>query len=123
MWTRDLTRGERVAHTLNVGTVTVNNLSFTPVIPNAPWAGRKASGTGCTNSHRALAEMVQTRFILLDKSKGGELWWFPHDQGLLELARLLVGFVSNKLGKKLSAIPKVLPRMTARQKQLAKPVG
>ena len=122
VWTRDLVRGERVAHALDVGTITVNNVSFTPVIPNAPWAGRKASGTGCTNSHRALAEMVNTKFVLLDKSKGGELWWFPHDKALLNLARVLLGFLHRSLGKKLAALPKVLKLMPARQKALAKPV-
>jgi acyl-CoA reductase-like NAD-dependent aldehyde dehydrogenase len=122
VWTRDLVRGERVAHSLQVGTVTVNNTSFSPVIPNAPWAGRKASGTGATNSHRALAEMVQTRFVLLDKSKGGELWWFPHDQALLNLGRALLGFLNRNIFKKLSAALKVLPMMSARKKALAKPV-
>jgi acyl-CoA reductase-like NAD-dependent aldehyde dehydrogenase len=122
VWTKDLIRGERVAHALNVGTVTVNNTSFTPVIPNAPWAGRKASGHGTTNSWRALADMVQTRFILLDKSKGGELWWFPHDAQLLQLAHVLLGFLHRSLGKKLAALPQVLKLMPARQKALAKPV-
>jgi acyl-CoA reductase-like NAD-dependent aldehyde dehydrogenase len=122
VWTRDLVRGERVAHALNVGTITVNNTSFTPVIPNAPWAGRKASGTGCTNSHRALSELVNPKFILIDKSKGGELWWFPHDQSLLDLGKVLLGFLNKSILMKLKALPKVLTLMPARQKALAKPV-
>jgi acyl-CoA reductase-like NAD-dependent aldehyde dehydrogenase len=122
VWTRDLKRGERVAHQLQVGTITVNNTSFTPVIPNAPWAGRKASGHGTTNSHRALGEMVQTRFVLLDKSKGSELWWFPHDETLRSLARALVGTLHRSIGRALGAFPAVIKLLMARKKALAKPV-
>jgi len=122
IWTRDLVRGERVAKALDVGTITVNNTSFTPVIPNAPWSGRKMSGHGATNSHRALAELVQPRFILLDKSKGGELWWFPHDQVIRDLIRAMLGFLSNSIGKKVSALPKMVPLLLKRQGALKKPV-
>jgi acyl-CoA reductase-like NAD-dependent aldehyde dehydrogenase len=123
LWTRDLKRGERLAKALDVGTVTVNNTSFTPVIPAAPWSGRKASGHGSTNSHRALGEMVQPRFVLLDKSKGGELWWFPHDERFLTIARALLGFLHRNIGRKLSAVPTILKNLPARAKSLRKPVG
>lgn len=122
VWTRNLPRGERLAQALDVGTVTVNNTSFTPVIPNAPWSGRKASGHGATNSHRALVQLVKPKFVLLDKNAGGELWWFPHDAGALALFRSLLTFLSRRIGKKLSAVTRVLPAMTKRQKQLKPPV-
>lgn len=122
VWTKDLARGERLARGLDVGTVTVNNTSFTPVIPNAPWSGRRNSGHGATNSHRALAEMVKPKFVLLDKNAGGELWWFPHDEAVLQLFRTLLTFLSRNLGKKLSVVTKVLPAMGKRQKQLKEPV-
>lgn len=122
VWTRDLVRGEQVARALDVGTVTVNNTSFTPVIPNAPWSGRRSSGHGSTNSHRALAEMVQPKFVLLDRSAGGELWWFPHDRSLIELGRALLGFLERSFVAKLKSLPKVLGLMPARQKRLRKPI-
>lgn len=122
VWTRDLARGERLARALDVGTVTVNNTSFTPVIPNAPWSGRRSSGRGATNSHRALADMVKPKFVLLDKSQGGELWWFPHDEAVLGLFRTLLTFLSRSVGKKVSVLAQVLPAMSKRQKQLKKPV-
>jgi acyl-CoA reductase-like NAD-dependent aldehyde dehydrogenase len=122
IWTRDLKRGERLAHALDVGTVTVNNTSFTPVIPNAPWSGRRSSGHGTTNSHRALSEMVQPRFVLLDKSVGGELWWFPHDQSLVDIGRAMLDFLHRSLFRKLRALPVILGRMPARLKALKKPV-
>ncbi len=122
VWTKDLRRGERLARALEAGTVTVNNTSFTPVIPNAPWSGRKASGHGATNSHRALVEMVAPKFVLLDKQRGGELWWFPHDQSLVEIARALLDFLHRSLRRKLRALPVILRRMPARQKRLKAPV-
>jgi acyl-CoA reductase-like NAD-dependent aldehyde dehydrogenase len=123
VWTKSLKRGEAVAMRLDVGTVTVNNTSFTPVIPNAPWSGRRSSGHGATNSHRALAEMVKPKFVLLDASKGGELWWFPHDAGLRDLARALLGFLDRNLLRKLRALPSVIRLMPARQRRLKRPVS
>jgi acyl-CoA reductase-like NAD-dependent aldehyde dehydrogenase len=122
LWTRDLLRGERLAKALEVGTVTVNNTSFTPVIPNAPWSGRRASGHGTTNSHRALAELVKPRFVLLDRNKGGELWWFPHDRTFLEIARAMLGLLGRGLAGKLKALPVILSRLPKRMKQLKDPV-
>lgn len=122
IWTRDLERGERLAKALDVGSVTVNNTSFTPAIPNAPWSGRRSSGHGTTNSHRALGELVKTRFVLVDRSVGGELWWFPHDESLRTIARALLGFLHRSLARKLRALPVVLGKMPARQKMLKKPV-
>ena len=122
VWTRDLARGERVAKSLDVGTITVNNTSFTPVITNAPWSGRRSSGHGTTNSHRALAEMVKPRFILLDWNKGAEFWWFPHDESLVMLARGLLKFLSAGFANKLAGLPAVLKLLPARLKALGRPV-
>ncbi|MDB4932360.1 MAG: Aldehyde dehydrogenase [Myxococcaceae bacterium] len=122
VWTRDLARGERVAKRLDVGTVTVNNTSFTPVITNAPWSGRRSSGHGTTNSHRALAEMVKPRFILLDWNKGSEFWWFPHDESLVTLARGLLRFLTAGLANKWAGLPAALKLLPARIKAISGPV-
>lgn len=122
VWTRDLERGERVAKRLDVGTVTVNNTSFSPVITNAPWSGRRSSGHGTTNSHRALFEMVKPRFILLDWNQGFEFWWFPHDESLVTLARGLLRFLSAGLSNKLAGLPAALKLMPARIKAISRPV-
>lgn len=122
VWTTNVTRGERIAKALEVGTVTINNSSFTPVLPNAPWSGRKASGLGATNSHRALADMVKTRFVLVDRSVGGELWWFPHDEGFVPLARAFLGMVHRSLSRKLKALATVLPGLGKRKKQVGEVV-
>lgn len=122
VWTRDLQRGERVAKRLDVGTVTVNNTSFTPVITNAPWSGRRSSGHGTTNSHRALFEMVKPRFILLDWNKGSEFWWFPHDESLVTLARGLLRFLTAGFSNKLAGLPAALKLLPARIKAISGPV-
>lgn len=122
VWTRDLARGERVAKKLDVGTVTVNNTSFTPVITNAPWSGRRSSGHGTTNSHRALFEMVKPRFILLDWNQGSEFWWFPHDESLVTLARGLLRFLTAGFSNKLAGLPAALKLLPARIKAISRPV-
>lgn len=118
IWTRDLARGERLARRIDVGTVTINNTSFTPAIPNAPWSGRRLSGTGTTNSHRALSEMVRTRFILVDRSRVPEVWWFPHDASLVRLSRTLPLLLRRGIFAKLAALPRLLPLLMARSKTL-----
>lgn len=123
VWTRDLARGERLAKSLDVGTVTVNNTSFTPVIVNAPWSGRRASGHGTTNSHRALAELVKPRFVLLDRSKGSEFWWFPHDESLRTVARGLLKFLSAGIRNKLAGLPVALKLLPARIKHASRPIS
>lgn len=122
VWTRDLARGERVAKALDVGTVTVNNTSFSPVITNAPWSGRRSSGHGTTNSHRALFEMVKPRFILLDWNQGSEFWWFPHDESLVTLARGLLKFLTAGFSNKLAGLPAALKLLPARIKAISRPV-
>lgn len=122
IWTRSHARGERLAKALEVGAVTVNNTSFVPVLPNAPWAGRKSSGMGATNSHRALADMVKTRFVLVDRSAGGEPWWFPHDAAFTALGRAFLGMMHSSIARKLKAILVILPGLGKRKSQLAVPV-
>jgi acyl-CoA reductase-like NAD-dependent aldehyde dehydrogenase len=121
IWVGDTTRGERLARGLNVGTVTINNTSFTPVIPNAPWSGRGLSGHGATNSHRALAELVQPKFVLAEQGRESELWWFPHDATMRDLGRTLLQFLDRRITRKLAALPQLLQRLMARKKRLQNP--
>jgi acyl-CoA reductase-like NAD-dependent aldehyde dehydrogenase len=113
VWTRDLARGERVAGRLRVGTVTVNNHSFTAALPAAPWSGVGESGTGTTNSPRAFEEMCRPKFTLVDASSDArELWWYPYNETLVEISQALVqrakGGFSTLLGmgKALARLPK-----------------
>ena len=49
IWTRDLERGEKLAHRTAAGTVYVNRCDY--LDPELSWVGIKNSGHGCTLSH------------------------------------------------------------------------
>lgn len=90
VWTGNRDRGRAIARRLEAGVVTVNNHGFTGGIPALPWSGVKASGSGITSSHLALREMVRPRTVLVDRSKNPrELWWYPYNPRLVEIARAL----------------------------------
>lgn len=91
VWTRDLTRGERLARQLATGVATVNNHSFTGAVAEAAWTGLKDSGHGVTNSPHALAAFTRPRTVLVDALRGPrELWWYPYTPALNVLSRGLV---------------------------------
>jgi len=46
IWTRDVTRAERLAERLEVGVVNVNNHAFSGAIPALPWSGTRDTGFG-----------------------------------------------------------------------------
>ncbi len=91
LWTADYEWARQVHHKIETGVVTVNNHGFTAAIPGAPWVGVGDSGSGVTNSHIALHEMVRPRVYLEDRNKAErELWWYPYTDNAVALARLLV---------------------------------
>ncbi|MBC7543216.1 MAG: aldehyde dehydrogenase family protein, partial [Candidatus Sericytochromatia bacterium] len=107
VWTKDLARGQALAHHLHTGVVTINNHSFTGAMVNAPWSGRKESGIGVTNSHIGLKELVYPKFILVDRSRGKDLWWFPHNDAALAIGRAMTVMLGGP-GSKLSAVAQLL---------------
>jgi hypothetical protein len=113
IWTRDLARGKELAKRLHTGVVTVNNHSFTGAMVNAPWSGRKESGLGVTNSHIGLKEMVHPKFVLVDKGRGKDLWWFPHNGAALAVAKALVVLMGGP-GGKFAAVTQLLSGFSRR---------
>lgn len=95
IWSRDLDAARRLAAQIRTGVVTLNNHGFTAALPHAPWHGRGASGGGTTNSPYAFFDLVQPHYLLEDRARGPDLWWFPHNSALKRIsesmARLLAG--------------------------------
>jgi succinate-semialdehyde dehydrogenase/glutarate-semialdehyde dehydrogenase len=58
--------------------VTINDALSSFGEPTAPWGGLKASGIGRTHGLLGLREMVQPKYVSLDRSRGAELWWYPY---------------------------------------------
>ncbi len=88
VWTADLHAGEALARRLEVGSVWVNDASYTHGQASCPWGGVKASGVGRTHWTGALDELTTLRLVGMDRGRAArELWWFPYGKDGLELAR------------------------------------
>ncbi|HEV2386837.1 MAG TPA: aldehyde dehydrogenase family protein [Candidatus Acidoferrales bacterium] len=87
VWTGDRGRGESLARQLRSGSVMVNDVMSCYGITEAPHGGSGASGWGRTHSKFGLLEMVQVRYVDIERfSRWAKPWWFRYDQGLIELA-------------------------------------
>ncbi|HEY2509264.1 MAG TPA: aldehyde dehydrogenase family protein [Polyangiaceae bacterium] len=117
VWTRDLTRGERLARRLRAGVVTVNNHSFTGALPQAPWSGYGESGYGITGSTMALDALTRPRFVLLDRNRAArEMWWYPYSPALRVVLSSMAVLRSRTrgLGAKLRALLDLVKAMPKR---------
>ncbi len=91
IWTRDLGRGERLARSLESGSVMVNDCLSSFGIAEAPHGGFKLSGLGRTHSWVGLMEMARVKYIDVDLvPKLPKLWWYGY--GALA-SRLMENFV------------------------------
>ncbi|HEX7601538.1 MAG TPA: aldehyde dehydrogenase family protein [Polyangiaceae bacterium] len=119
IWTKNLAKGEELAHELRAGVVTINNHAFTGALPGAPWSGFGETGYGITNSPFALEGLTRPRFILVDRSRGArEVWWYPYTPILrtiaLAFAKLRSG--STGIGGKISALFTLIGALPKRMK-------
>jgi acyl-CoA reductase-like NAD-dependent aldehyde dehydrogenase len=78
-WTRSEETARRLARELVAGVVTINDHVSTFGEPTAPWGGVKWSGIGRIHGLAGLREMVQAKYVSLDRGRGPELWWYPYD--------------------------------------------
>ena len=94
IWTRDLQRGERLARSLESGSVMVNDCLSSFGIAEAPHGGFKLSGLGRTHSWVGLLEMARVKYIDLDLvPKLPKLWWFGYDSRSSRLMESFVNFL------------------------------
>ena len=133
VWTADIRQAEQLARQLRAGVVTINNHSFTGVLPSAPWSGVGETGWGITGSPLALDHLTRPRFVLVDRSRSArEMWWYPYTDTLkkiaLAFARLRGG--APTLGSRILAlfslvvlIPKRMGELKAAEKKPADKVA
>lgn len=113
IWTKDLRRGRRIAEQLKSGIASINNHAFTAVLPHAPWSGSGHTGGGVTNSRFAFYDMCEPHYVLIDRASAKELWWFPHNAALEQVARnmaKLLGKGGGKLGALIELVKGFLGR-------------
>jgi succinate-semialdehyde dehydrogenase/glutarate-semialdehyde dehydrogenase len=78
-WTRSEDTARRLQRELVAGVVSINDHASSFGEPTAPWGGVKWSGHGRTHGLLGLREMVQPKYVSLDRGRGPELWWYPYD--------------------------------------------
>ena len=74
---------------------------------------------GVTNSHLAIREMVQPKFVLYDSNKDPEVWWFPATDQAISLARTTLAWLTakplSKLGKTFNVLGAMKERIQAQK--------
>jgi succinate-semialdehyde dehydrogenase/glutarate-semialdehyde dehydrogenase len=101
VWTTDSSRGEMIAARLRAGAVMVNDAISYFAIAEAPHGGCGVSGWGRTHGKAGLLEMVQTKYIDVDRLPGSEKpWWYRYGA---DLERAADSFLQFELGGSVSA--------------------
>ena len=93
VWTSDAQRGEDIAKRLRAGAVMVNDAISYFGIAEAPHGGCGASGWGRTHGKAGLLEMVQTKYIDVDRLPRSEKpWWYRYGADLEQAADAFLQF-------------------------------
>jgi acyl-CoA reductase-like NAD-dependent aldehyde dehydrogenase len=94
VWTRSARRGRELAARLRVGAVMVNDVASYYGISEAPHGGRGASGWGRMHSRLGLLEMVQVKYLDVDRfARPAKTWWYGYDRDLSEAAGAMLDFL------------------------------
>lgn len=103
VWTKDAKKGRVIAQRLRAGAVMVNDAISYFGIAEAPHGGCGASGWGRTHGRAGLLEMVQTKYVDVDRLPHSEKpWWYRYGRELEQAADAFLRFefsggVSTKL--------------------------
>ncbi len=101
VWTSDAKRGQAIAARLRAGAVMVNDAISYFGIAEAPHGGCRASGWGRTHGKAGLLEMVQQKYIDVDRLPGREKpWWYRYGA---DLERAADAFLKFEFGGSLAA--------------------
>lgn len=94
IWSGDSRRGRQLATGIRAGAVMVNDVASYFGIAEAPHGGRGASGWGRTHSKLGLLEMVQPKYIDVDRlPRLPKSWWYGYDAELGEAADRVLQFL------------------------------
>ena len=118
VFTRDLSRGRRLAEQIEAGTVMLNEVVYTHAVAQTPWGGVKQSGYGRTHGRLGLLELVTAQHIHVNgMPRLADVWWFPYTRQAGELFR---GFARHfTTGSVLSAsvlLPQLIRRFFDRRR-------
>lgn len=106
--TKDLALGESIAKQLEVGTVTINEVTYTAGLPETPWGGVKDSGFGRKHSEMGLIEFVNIRHIHKPRASAfvfKSFWWFPYTPFQHQMFKQLLELYRRSWYRKAKALP------------------
>jgi len=79
IWTGNAARGRTIASRIHAGSVMVNDVASYYGICEAPHGGPGASGWGRTHSRLGLLEMVQVKYVDVDRlPRVAKSWWYGY---------------------------------------------
>lgn len=91
IWTTNTARGREIASRIHAGSVMINDVASYYGICEAPHGGPGASGWGRTHSRLGLLEMVQVKYIDVDRlPRIAKSWWFGYTNELAAAANRFV---------------------------------
>jgi len=113
VWTRDRSKGRRVAEQIEAGSVCVNEVLYTHGIGQTPWGGFKNSGRGRTHGREGLMELVQPQHIHINQlALLPDAWWMPYSSNAVKTFRkFATNFASGSLWKTTQMMPQLLNRI------------
>lgn len=106
IWTANARRGRELASRVRAGSVMVNDVASYYGICEAPHGGSGASGWGRTHSRLGLLEMVQVKYIDVDRlPRMAKAWWYGYTQDLAAAAdRLLEALFARDWKRRWAAL-------------------
>ncbi|MBP9109751.1 MAG: aldehyde dehydrogenase family protein [Pyrinomonadaceae bacterium] len=113
VWTGNRARGERVAQSIEAGSVCVNEVLYTHGIGQTPWGGFKNSGRGRTHGREGLMELVQPQHIHVNKlALMPDAWWMPYSATAVKTFRkMTTTFATGSLLKTIQLLPQLWKRI------------
>jgi len=113
VWTRDYSKGQRVARQIEAGSVCVNEVLYTHGIGQTPWGGFKNSGRGRTHGAEGLMELVQPQHIHVNRfAILPDAWWMPYSSTAVETFRgFATKFATGSMRKTSLLIPQLARRV------------
>ena len=93
VWTGDRKRGRRIAESIRAGAVMVNDVASYFAMPEAPHGCHGLTGWGRAHSRIGLLEMVQVKYIDVDRlPRWPKAWWFGYNSEVAEVAAQFIDF-------------------------------
>ncbi|PYV52601.1 MAG: succinate-semialdehyde dehydrogenase, partial [Acidobacteria bacterium] len=116
VWTRDRSRGEKIARQIKAGTVMVNDAISCYGISEAPHGGIKASGIGRTHGKLGLEEMVRAKYLDVDLLRIKKPWWYGYGAQMANAAEGFLDFqFAGEMKRRLVGGIRAIPLISRRR--------